>query len=122
LVSFRKLKMKNKKIRLQHRDVQDVIELIGGRWRGAILACLCEEPMRFSQLKSELRSITSKLLIKELRFLEFNLMVSYEKSSEAQNSVRYFMTEHGKTITPVIFAIQNWSLTHRKLIFEKLGE
>jgi DNA-binding HxlR family transcriptional regulator len=29
--------MKNKQKQVQLRDVQDVIDIIGGRWRGAIL-------------------------------------------------------------------------------------
>lgn len=34
--------MKNKEKQTRNRDVQDVIEIIGGRWRGAILASLCD--------------------------------------------------------------------------------
>jgi DNA-binding HxlR family transcriptional regulator len=114
--------MKNKATRLRHRDVQDVIELISGRWRGEVMATLCKGPKRFSELKTELSPITSKLLIKELRFLELNLMVYSEKSTEAQNSVLYSLSEHGKTIEPVIHALQTWSLQHRSLIFKKLSK
>lgn len=115
--------MKNKETKLRYRDTDDFIELIGRRWRGAILACLCEEgPKRFSELKSELKPVTSKVLIKELRYLQANLMISCEKNTAAQNSTLYFMTEHGLTITPVIYTIQDWSLIHRKLILKKFRE
>lgn len=112
--------MKNEN-KLRQRDVQDAIELIGGRWRGAVLACLCEGSKRFSELKAELSPVTSKLLIKELRYLEINLMVYSEKSTKAQNSVLYSMSEHGKTIAPVIYKLQSWSLQHRGLILKKLS-
>ena len=39
--------MKNKQKQIQLRDVQDVIDMIGGRWRGAILASLCDKEKRF---------------------------------------------------------------------------
>jgi len=34
--------MEKKEIKI--RDVQDVLELIGGRWRIVIIAALCERP------------------------------------------------------------------------------
>ncbi len=114
--------MRNKEKKIRHRDVQDVLELIGGRWRGAILASLCDSSKRFSQLKADLGPITSRTLIKELRFLEDNLMVVAEKSIEAQNSVLYSNTLHGSTIEPVIFAIHKWSAKHRELMLKKLAE
>ena len=41
--------MKNKEKHFHNRDVQDVIEIIGGRWRGAILASLCDKEKRFNE-------------------------------------------------------------------------
>jgi hypothetical protein len=36
--------MQDKEKHLLHRDVQDALELISGRWRGAIMASLCGSP------------------------------------------------------------------------------
>ena len=55
--------MKNKQKQIQVRDVQDVIDLIGGWWRGAILASLCDKGKRFNELKRDLGSITPTTLI-----------------------------------------------------------
>jgi DNA-binding HxlR family transcriptional regulator len=111
-----------KEKKIGHRDVQDALELIGGRWRGAIMASLCDKPKRFSQLKADLSPITARILIKELRYLEDNLMIVAEKNTAAQNSVLYSHSEHGSTLAPVIFAIQNWSAKHRELMLKKLAE
>jgi len=62
--------MMNKQKHIQNRDVQDVIELIGGRWRGAILASLCDKEKRFNELKRDLGTITPRTLTKELKYLE----------------------------------------------------
>lgn len=106
-----------RKIRI--RDVTDVLELIGNRWRGPISSYLCESPKRFSELKDTLRGITPRILIKELRYLEMNKMVYSEKSTIAGNSVVYGLTEHGESIEPVIVAIHNWAKEHRKVILNK---
>lgn len=90
--------MKSKEKRIRSRDVDDVLELIGGRWRGAILATLCEEPKRFSELKAELKTVTPSVLIKELRYLEMNKMIYNSKSTVAGNSVVYSLTEHGHVL------------------------
>lgn len=107
---------KEKEIRL--RDVSDVLELIGGRWRGSILASLCECPKRFSELKSELKTITPRILIKELRYLEMNKMIYSEKSTISGNSVVYAHTEHGKSIEPLIFKIHEWAKKHREKVLK----
>ncbi len=106
--------MKSEEKKIRARDVHDVMELIGGRWRGAILATLCEGPSRFSELKSELKTITPRVLIKELRYLEMNKMVQNSKSTVAENSVVYSLTEHGKSFEPVIAQIHKWAIVHRK--------
>lgn len=61
--------MKNKDKQKGLLDVQDVIYLIGGKWRGAILASLCDKPKRFNELKRDVGKITSRSLIKELTIL-----------------------------------------------------
>lgn len=106
--------MKSKEKKIRSRDVHDVLELIGGTWRGAILATLCEGSLRFSELKLELKTITPRVLIKELRYLEMNKMVYNSKSTVAGNSVVYSLTEHGHSIEPIIAEIHKWAIIHRK--------
>lgn len=105
--------MGNNERKQKIRDVTDVLELIGGRWRGPILAYLCESPKRFSELKSELKTITPRILIKELRYLEMNQMVYSEKKTISGNSVIYGLTEHGESISPMIDEIYKWAKGHR---------
>ena len=115
--------MNNEETKLRTRDINDILDLITGKWRGAVLAILCEAgPKRFSELKAELSPVTSTLLTKELRYLESNLMISAKRNTKAQNSALYAMTAHGKTIQPVIFVMQDWSLQHRTLMLKKLSK
>lgn len=112
--------MKNKEKHIRHRDVQDALELMGGRWRGAIMASLCAGPKRFVQLKTDLSPITARMLIKELRFLEINQIIKSEKNASTTNAAYYSLSEHGKSIEPIIISIHGWAKIHRKLMLSKL--
>lgn len=114
--------MTDKERKKRMRDVQDVLSLISGRWRGPILALLCHQPRRFSQLKLELGIITSATLTKELRFLELNKMVKAEKSTITGNSVVYAVTSHGSSMEPLIDEIHKWAQKHRKVVLNNLAE
>lgn len=105
--------MRNKQKQGQLRDVQDVIDIIGGRWRGAILASLCDKPKRFNELKRDLGEITPRILTKELKYLEMNKLVNREGDTA---SVLYSLTEHGHSLDPLIGAIVMWGQKHRKVV------
>lgn len=108
--------MNNKQKHFQNRDVQDVIDLIGGRWRGAILASLCDKEKRFNELKRDLGSITPRTLTKELKYLELNKLVRREVKTENLVSVVYSLTKHGKSLEPLIGQIVVWGQKHREIV------
>lgn len=108
--------MKNKQKQIQLRDVQDVIDVIGGRWRGAILASLCDKEKRFNELKRDLGSITPRTLTKELKYLEMNKLVSREVDTSGAITISYSLTEHGKSLEPLIGQIVAWGQKHRKVV------
>ncbi|GAB3513000.1 winged helix-turn-helix transcriptional regulator [Emticicia fontis] len=105
--------MKNKQKQGQLRDVQDVIDIIGGRWRGAILASLCDKPKRFNDLKRDIGEITPRILTKELKYLEMNKLLNRE---EEKGSVLYSLTDHGHSLEPLIGSIVLWGQKHRKVV------
>lgn len=108
--------MKNKQKQVQLRDVQDVIDIIGGRWRGAILASLCDKEKRFNELKRDLGSITPRTLTKELKYLELNKLVSREVDTSSAVTISYSLTKHGKSLEPLIGQIVAWGQKHRKVV------
>ncbi|WP_218126707.1 winged helix-turn-helix transcriptional regulator [Siphonobacter aquaeclarae] len=109
--------VKNKHKQGQLRDVQDVIDIIGGRWRGAILASLCDREKRFNDLRRDVGEITPRILIKELKYLELNKLIG--RNEEAPTKVSYYMTPHGKSLEPLIGAIVAWGRKHREVILSE---
>ena len=110
--------MRNKQKQVQLRDVQDVIDLIGGRWRGAILASLCDREKRFNELKRDLGPVTARTLTRELKYLEMNKLLVREEEAERAHSVTYRLTPHGKSLEPLIGQIVLWGQKHRQVVVE----
>ena len=108
--------MRNKQKQVQLRDVQDVIDVIGGRWRGAILASLCDKEKRFNELKRDLGNITARTLVKELKYLEMNKLLTKEPSNDESKLNVYRLTEHGHSLNPLIGHIVAWGQIHRKVV------
>jgi DNA-binding HxlR family transcriptional regulator len=99
--------------------VADVLDIVGGKWRGQILAHLCDNPKRFNELKTVLNRITSSTLTNELRYLEDIKMVERKIIQETPIVVEYRLTEHGMSIKDLIVTIIEWGLKHRDTVFEK---
>jgi DNA-binding HxlR family transcriptional regulator len=99
--------------------VADVLDIVGGKWRGQILAHLCDNPKRFNELKAVLNKITSSTLTKELRYLEDIKIVERKIIQQTPIVVEYRLTTHGKSIKDLIKHIIEWGLKHRKIVFLK---
>lgn len=99
--------------------VADVLDIVGGKWRGQIFAHLCDNPKRFNELKTVLSKITSSTLTKELRYLEDIKIVERNIIQYTPMVVEYRLTEHGKSIKDLIKTIVDWGLKHREIVFKK---
>lgn len=97
----------------------DVLDIVGGKWRGQILAHLCDNPKRFNELKTVLNRITSSTLTKELRYLEDIKMVERKVVQDTPMIIEYQLTKHGKSIKDLIKHIVEWGLKHRAIVFKK---
>lgn len=98
--------------------VADVLDIVGGKWRGQILAHLCDHPRRFNELKTLLNTVTSSTLTRELRYLEDIKMVERKIIQETPIIVEYRLTTHGKSIKELIQQIIEWGLQHRAVVIK----
>ena len=112
-----RMEVKNKQQGI--KVVADVLDIVGGKWRGKILAHLCDHPRRFNELKVVLNKITSSTLTKELRYLEDIKMVERKVIQETPMVIEYRLTKHGKSIKDLISHIVEWGLKHRAIVFKK---
>jgi len=86
-----------------------VIELLGRKWHPVILRCLMTEgALRFNALKDEIAGVSSKVLSDSLDDLEEKEFVERTVVDERPIQVEYELTERGRTIRPVLVAMQSW--------------
>ena len=96
----------------------EVMEVVGGKWRGTIIYCLADGPSRFNELRNEISQITQKMLTQELRALERDGLVLREQYPEIPPKVVYSLTELGETLKPIINSIDQWKTTHFKSVIQ----
>lgn len=68
--------------------------------------------LRFSELKRMMPEITQKVLTKQLRELESEDIIHREVYAEVPPRVEYSLTEHGRTLQPVLDLMHEWGLSH----------
>lgn len=105
--------MRNQTKQTQLRHVGDVLDVLGGRWRGAVLASLCGADKRFNELRRDLPPITSRTLSRELSYLQECKLVRVTRTSA---EATYSLTPHGRSLEPLIGQIVAWGQRHRRVV------
>ncbi|KAA8995881.1 helix-turn-helix transcriptional regulator [Brenneria sp. L3-3C-1] len=82
-----------------------LLEQIADKWPVLILASLCEKPLRFNELKRELKVITQKSLAQSLRRLQRNGIVVRWVITASPIAVEYEITPLGRTLKDPIEAL-----------------
>src|SRR5687768_17797819 len=85
------------------------VELIGGRWTGAIIQALLAGKARYAALKSAIPDITDRMLSERLRFLETEGVVTRQVVPESPIRVEYELTEKGRALEKALSEIGNWA-------------
>lgn len=114
--------MKNKKRKPSEENVLalgDAVELFGRKWKICILRNLSYGEMRFKDLQEAVTGISPKVLSNELKDLEQNLLITRTVNNTKPITVSYSITDHATITTPVINALLEFGLRHRRKIKER---
>ena len=97
----------------QSCPVEAALELIGGKWKGLILHHLLKTGvLRFNQLQRCLKTVTQRMLTKQLRELEADGLISRRVYPEVPPRVEYSLTEKGLTLEHIMRELQTWGKTY----------
>ena len=99
--------------------VHDAMYILNGRWKISIIASLCFNTLRFTDLLREVEGISGKMLSRELKNLEENQLVTRTVLNTQPITVEYQLTEYGHTLKEVIDSLAKWGYNHRKKITGK---
>jgi len=95
--------------------VEATLAVIGGRWKAVILFHLFNEgPLRFSEFKHKIPSISERVLTKQLRELESDGLLVRTVFPEVPLRVEYALSEYGETIKSVADSMCAWGVEHMK--------
>ena len=88
--------------------VETTLTLIGDKWKVLILRDLMDGTKRFGELKKSIGSVTQKVLTAQLRDMEEKGLVNRKVYAEVPPKVEYSLTELGKSLQPILAAMQTW--------------
>ena len=92
--------------------------MLQGRWKSQLMYEMCiYDTVRFGQLKKDLPGITNTMLTKGLRELEDDGLITRKQFNEIPPHVEYSLTEMGRDLLPVFYAIMNWGFKYDKELY-----
>ncbi len=88
--------------------VEAALDVIGGKWKVVILFRLFDGTKRFNELRRLHPNITQRMLTNQLRELERDGLVHREVYAQVPPKVEYSLTPDGRTLKPVLAALEQW--------------
>jgi DNA-binding HxlR family transcriptional regulator len=85
------------------------MKFIGGKWKPIILARIEPGNVRFGRLTVQIPSISRKILSQQLKELETDGLILRYSYNEKPPRVEYELSPLGKTLIPVLQAMNNWA-------------
>lgn len=105
-----------KKKKIAITEIEITLKVMGGKWKPLILHLLQHEgPKRYNEILRYLRTAPKKTVTAQLRELESDWVIKRTVIPTVPVQVEYSITEHGKTLYPVLDAMCEWG-------YENIGD
>jgi DNA-binding HxlR family transcriptional regulator len=88
--------------------IDAALEIIGGKYKVAILYYIRESVLRFGELRRKMPLATKRMLTKQLRELERDGMIDRKVFRQVPPRVDYSLTKEGKSIVPILEDLCEW--------------
>lgn len=92
------------------------LSVIAGKWKILVIHWLLDGPKRFNQLQRELGGITHRTLSKQLKEMEEDGLITRTDYGEIPPRVDYRLTPLGRSLTPILYAMEEWALAHGDML------
>ncbi|GGU58342.1 winged helix-turn-helix transcriptional regulator [Streptomyces daghestanicus] len=99
-----------------HCAVEFAMEMLGGRWKLAILKQLTAGTHRFGALMRALPGISQRMLTRQLRELEADGLVTRTVYREVPPRVEYALTEVGHSLDSITEELDKWGRWYRETV------
>ncbi|GGG27667.1 transcriptional regulator [Pontibacter amylolyticus] len=99
--------------------MRDALDVINGKWKLPIIISVTTGNERFTDIQESIPGITPKVLAKELKDLEQHRLIKRVVVEDYPVKILYKPEPYADTLSPIIYALKDWGINHRKKIFEK---
>lgn len=90
-----------------------LLNVVGGRWKPAILCRLTYGTMRYGELKKSIEGISERMLVAQLKELEKYQIIERLVYPQVPPRVEYQLTKLGETLKPLVKSMSDWGNMHR---------
>lgn len=85
------------------------LDLIGGKWKPIILYKVgVNEVLRYAEIRRSIPKITERMLSKQLKELEADMLLSRKVYPVIPPKVEYRLTEKGLSLLPILGHLKIW--------------
>lgn len=89
-------------------SLRDVLNIIGGKWSMPIIYILSKGKLRFKELEKSIEGINTRMLVKELKNMEANGILTRKVFATVPPMVEYALTRKGEKLLPSIVSLHKW--------------
>jgi DNA-binding HxlR family transcriptional regulator len=93
--------------------LDSALPIIAGKWKPTIIWTLHVQPLRFGQLRRQVKGISEKVLVEQLRELECDGIVERREFDETVLRVEYSLTPSGAKLNAAVHALAEWGTGHK---------
>jgi DNA-binding HxlR family transcriptional regulator len=97
--------------------VRDFLDVLSGKWKIPIIVSIGVGNDRFVDIQESIPGITPKVLAKELKELELHKLIKRTVVGDYPVRILYTHEPYADTLTPIIYAMKDWGIGHRKKVF-----
>lgn len=102
--------------RAYDHPIEITLDVVCGKWKGAILCQLLGQTLRFGELKKKIPRVSQKVLTQQLRELEADGLVTRTVYNQIPPKVEYALTPYGKDLQPTLEMLTKWGKNHADIV------
>jgi len=109
-------KKEEEKFNEKIKAIQDTMFVLGGKWKIPVILSIYNGNKRFNDIANSIPGITNRVLSKELKHLEENLLISRTVIDDYPIRIEYKITSYCLTTEQVAAPMEKWGKNHSKML------
>lgn len=93
--------------------MRQALAVLGGKWAFSIVYVLLSGTLRFKELERQIEGINTRMLTKELKFMEQQGILIRQAYATVPPTVEYTLTEKGRAMEPILREMYRWGTRYQ---------